>query len=305
MSARSSSVRSLVWIGGPISPKMFRLLVLFASLTAVLGEGVVLESAYGNEDMAAQATIVREGFVYPGGQIGYGGAGYSYSARAPIYEGVGKFEGPFIGGAGVGGGAGGIGGGAGGIGLQGGYYPQLIGGAGIGGAGIGQGGGIGLEGIQYGGYGVGGGVGGGAGGIGVPVYIQQPKFIGSGIGVGGGAGLGGAGGAGVGGAGIGYGAVGPVAFGAGGGEYINKNVYDEGKKELKDLQFQNSQGKKGEEYEAGQQGFKQGQTAVKDVKGDSGYYSGEEGGKKLNEDEKQYYGGRQFSQEGKHITYLT
>lgn len=84
-----------------------------------------------------------------------------------------------------------------------------------------------------------------------------------------------------------------------GGQYLDKSAFEEGQKQLKDLQYQNAQGRKGEEYQQGAQGYKQGQQALKDVKGSSGYYTGEEGAKKFNEDAKNYYGNRHYNQEGK------
>lgn len=260
MSARSSLVRSLAWTGGLNSLKMFRPLTFLALLAAVLGEGVVLESQYGNEDMAAQATIVREGFVYPGGQIGYGGSGYSYSAKTPLYGSLGA---PYIGAS------------AGSLGLGGQVYypppPQYYGGAGQD---------IGLESIKY--------LSGGAGGLSLPPpSLYQPKYSGVSH--------------------LSYAPIAPIApigYGGEGGEYVDKSVYDQGKKQLKDLQFQNSHGRKGEEFQHGQQGFQQGQQALKDVKADSGYYSGEEAAKKLAEDAKHYYGNRHYNQEGRMLGRL-
>lgn len=165
------------------------------------------------------------------------------------------------------------------LGFQGGYLPIGIGGGGIGGGGIGIGG---------------GGFGGGG------------RFIGRGIGGAGGfyPGLVGAGGIGLGGAGIGIGGgggggyIGGGGIGIGGGEYIDKSAYSGGKKNANDLHYEKADGKKGEEFEHGQGGHHQGKTAIKNVKGDHGYYSGEEGGKKLAEDEKKYHGGKQYNQEG-------
>lgn len=154
---------------------------------------------------------------------------------------------------------------------------------------------------------------GGAGGVVTPVVIPSyqvkpgiaayggPVYFG---GAGGGSGgIGGAGlvGGGLGGGGIrgGGGFIGAGIGPVGGGEYINKNIYGADKKELKDAHYENTHGKKGEEFEEGQEGFKHGKTAVKDIKKDQAYYSDEEGGKKLAEDAKVYEGGHHYNQEGK------
>lgn len=157
-----------------------------------------------------------------------------------------------------------------------GYYP-----IGIGGAGGGFGGGIGA------GRFIGGGGIGGAGGF----YPGIVGIQGAGIQ-----------GAGIGGAGIGIGGVqgliGGGGIGIGGGEFIDKQAYNSGKKNANDLHYEKANEKKGEEFEQGQNGFNQGKHAVKNVKGDSGYYSGEEAGKKKAEDEKAYHGGKLYNQEG-------
>lgn len=252
-------------------------LVLPAIVLASAWGQEVSKKVYGNQDMFAESTIVRQGYAYPGlgGEgIGYGSSiGYTNKFTAPFY-GPEKF-GPGVGFA------------------QGGYYP---------GPGIKYGyqqGPVGFEyagpiGPKYGGgylteekYPVGFGiqpklvpivpkvpVGIGAGGLGYggPGYVGGPGFVGAGP-------------------------VGPIGYG--GGEFINKNVYGGGQKELKDQHFEKSHGKQGEEFEEGKEGFNHGKVAVKNVKGDSGYYSDEEGGKKLAEDEKKYYGGHHYAQEGK------
>lgn len=158
--------------------------------------------------------------------------------------------------------------------------------------------------IPFQGYypiGIGGAGGGFGGGIGAGRFIG-----GAGIGGAGGfyPGLVGAGGIGIGGAGIpiaggGGGFIGGGGIGIGGGEYIDKQAFNSGKKNANDLHYQKANEKKGEEFEEGQGGFNQGKHAVKNVKGDSGYYSGEEAGKKKAEDEKAYHGGKLYNQEGK------
>lgn len=162
-----------------------------------------------------------------------------------------------------------------------GYLPIGVGGIGIGGAGAGAGG-------------FGGGIGAG-------------RFIGAGIGGAGGyyPGLVGAGaGIGIGGGGIGLGGAGYHHLGGIGGEYIDKSAYSGGKKNLNDLAYEHAQGKKGEEYEGGQGQVHHGKAAVKNVKGDSGFYAGEAGGKKLAEDEKAYHGGKHYNQEGNIFNFI-
>lgn len=158
--------------------------------------------------------------------------------------------------------------------------------------------------IGVGGVGIGGGAGGFGGGIGAG------RFLGGGIGGAGGyyPGLVGAGaGIGLGGAGLGIGGAGLVGGGGGylggiGGEYIDKSAYSKGNKNLNDLAYEHAQGKKGEEFAAGEEKAHHGKAAVKNVKGDSGFYAGEAGGKKLAEDEKAYHGGKHYNQEGKTTT---
>lgn len=215
---------------------MLRPLIFLASLAAVLGEGVVLESTYADDDMAAEATIVREGFAYPGGHIGYGSSGYSYSAKTPLYGSLGAIQS-----------------------LPPPYQHQYISEQPI-------------ESIKY----IGG----------APSYIPPPpppqslygpKFVP-----------------------VSYAPIAiPIGYGAQGGEYLDKSAFDEAKKQLQDQQFRSAQGRKGEEFQHGQQGYQQGQQALKDVKADSGYYSGEEGAKRLAEDAKNYYGNRHYNKEGK------
>lgn len=158
-------------------------------------------------------------------------------------------------------------------------------------------------GAYSGGFGGGAGIGQGGfypgGGIGLGKFAGGGFGQGGGLGYGGGIGLGGIGGGGIGGGGFGGGAgIGLGGFG-GGGEYINKDIYEGGKKGLNDYQFAVKDGKQGEEFEEGANGFKQGKAIVKDIKGDSSFYSGEDSGKKLAEDGKQYYGGKHHAQEGK------
>lgn len=221
---------------------MLRPLIFLASLAAVLGEGVVLESSYADDDMEAQATIVRDGYAFPGGHIGYGSSGYSYAAKTPLYGSLGAIQS-----------------------LPPPYQHQYIGGQD-------------LESIKY--------LGGGPSSYyppppppPPPQHLYGPKYVSSvpsyaPIAI-------------------------PVAYAPQGGEYLDKIAFDEAKKQLQDQQYQSAQGRKGEEYQHGQQGFQQGQQALKDVKADSGYYSGEEGAKRLAEDAKNYYGNRHYNKEGK------
>ncbi|KAJ8939982.1 hypothetical protein NQ314_010921 [Rhamnusium bicolor] len=165
--------------------------------------------------------------------------------------------------------------------VEGGYYPSDIGGI-SGGSGeflgeegvVGYGGGFGGAGISRG-IGLGGAyTGGGYGGIG---YGGGIGHIGGG-GFGGGIGIGGH---------HGY-----------GGEEIEKSEFSEGKKNLEDGHFEKNFGKKGEDFNHGEEGFSKGEVVAKDIKGDSGHYSNHEGGKKIFEDGKEYHGGQHFNKEG-------
>ncbi|EEZ98972.1 keratin, type I cytoskeletal 9 [Tribolium castaneum] len=154
--------------------------------------------------------------------------------------------------------------------VEGGYYPGAMG---MGGMGLG-----------YGGYG--GGIGMGGAGM-----MGAGKFIG---------GMGGAGmmgGAGLGGAGL---VAAPLLHHGYGGEFIDKNVYSGEKKNLNDEAFEKASGKKGEEFNAGKEGFTKGVAAVKNNKGESAYFNDAKGAKKMAEDGKAYYGGQHFDKEGKH-----
>lgn len=86
-----------------------------------------------------------------------------------------------------------------------------------------------------------------------------------------------------------------------GGEYVDKQIYNEEGKKLNDDSFLKAGGKKGEEISHGKEGYAQGKVALKDSKGDSGYYSEEEAGKKNVEDGKSYHGDQHHSQEGNYI----
>ncbi|XP_066252872.1 uncharacterized protein [Euwallacea similis] len=186
--------------------------------------------------------------------------------------------------------------------VEGGYYPAesgLVGAAvapvgigiapggigGVGPVGFGVGGGIGGIGGGYGGIGLDGGVGQiGVGGIGYGGHIA-PHFIGAGPGIGA-VGLGGGG----------Y--IAPIVHGYG-GEEVAKNEFSEGKKNVEDAKYEKAHGKKGEETSHGKEGYSQGSEAVKDVKGEEGYYSDKAGAKNVVEDGKQYQGGQSFNQDGK------
>lgn len=218
---------------------MLRPLIFLASLAAVLGEGVVLESKYADDDMTAEATIVREGFAYPGGHIGYGSSGYSYAAKTPLYGSLGAIQS-----------------------LPPPYQHQYISQQPI-------------ETIKY---------------LPAPSYIPPPppppqslygpKYVSS--------------------VPVSYAPIAiPISYPPQGGEYLDKSAFDEAKKQLQDQQYHSAQGRKGEEFQHGQQGYQQGQQALKDVKADSGYYSGEEGAKRLAEDAKNYYGNRHYNKGGK------
>lgn len=173
--------------------------------------------------------------------------------------------------------------------VEGGYYPSDIGG--IGGGNIGGGGG----GFGYGGYepNFGGGLHRGGFGLGL-----------RGAGIGGGyhQSLGGIGGLGYGGyhgGGVGQ-YISPIYNqGYGGGEVIDKNAYSGEKKNLNDESYEKASGKKGEEINHGKEGYSQGVNAVKNNKGESGYYNDQQSGKKLAEDGKSYHSGQQFDQQGK------
>ncbi|RZB66657.1 hypothetical protein BDFB_013764, partial [Asbolus verrucosus] len=192
------------------------------------------------------------------------------------------------GGAGIGGAGLGYGGYGGGIGL---------GGAGIGLAGaglgagklIGGGAGLGGAGLGYGGYG--GGIGLGGAGIGLAgAGLGAGKFIGGGAGlIGGGAGL------------IGGGAslIGAPLLHGYGGEVINRNVYSGGDKKLADGVFEKASGRNGGEFNAGNAGYTKGIAAVKNNKGESGYFNDAVGGKKIAEDGKTYLSGQHFDKQGK------
>lgn len=165
------------------------------------------------------------------------------------------------------------------------YLPIGVGGIGVAGAGAGGGFGGGIGAGRFIGAGIGG-----AGGY-------YPGLVGAGAGIGiGGGGIGLGGGAGIVGPGIGAGG---GYLGGIGGEYIDKSAYSKGNKNLNDIAYEHAGGKKGEEFEAGQGHAHHGKAAVKNVKGDSGFYAGEAGGKKLAEDEKAYHGGKHYNQEGK------
>ncbi|KAG5874891.1 hypothetical protein JTB14_024317 [Gonioctena quinquepunctata] len=108
---------------------------------------------------------------------------------------------------------------------------------------------------------------------------------------------------------VGYGGQGFIGGGAGlvglggqhgyGGEANEKQDFSEGQKNVNDERYEKNQGKKGEEVNYGDSGYSRGEVALKDVKGDSGYYSNVDGGKKIYEDGKEYNGGQHFNKEGK------
>lgn len=245
--------------------------VVFLGLVVLASaEEVARKAMYGNQDMFAESTIVRQGYAYPG--IGSEGIGYR-SSIGYTTGGAGPFYGPEK----VGG--------FGGIGLaQGGYYPGLEGGIKyayepVGPVSFGY-----QQPIipKYGGY---------LTEEKFPVPIVAPKvpiiYAAPPVSYANAGPIGGA--------------IAPIG-GYGGGEFVNKNIYGEGQKELKDQQFKKSYGKEGEEFEEGKEGFNRGNTGIKEVKSDSGYYSDEEGAKKLAEDAKNYYGGHHYNQEGKFLT---
>lgn len=129
-----------------------------------------------------------------------------------------------------------------------------------------------------------------------PVY--KNSYVGSpnvGGGFGGGYISGGSAGAGVSG-GAGFGGWYPHA-----GGYTDKKFYDSENKKAGGEGFHKSEGSKGESGQHGSEGFTEGQVAVKDVKGDSGYYKGEGGDKKVVSDGKTYNGGQHYNEEGKQI----
>ncbi|KAL3278971.1 hypothetical protein HHI36_016489 [Cryptolaemus montrouzieri] len=188
--------------------------------------------------------------------------------------------------------------------VEGGYYPyegeinEGLGRFGSGYSKLGYGPEIGKFGGIGAGYGAGiskfGGLGNGYGGYGVGGYGGY------------GAGYGSYGAHGIGGP-LGYGpevGLGPRYFaapyhGGYGGEIVDKNVYSGGKKNVVDENYEKLSGNKGEEISGGQEGYNHGKAAVKNIKGDSGYYNEEEGGKKLFEDGKNYHGAKHYAQEGK------
>ncbi|KAK9878814.1 hypothetical protein WA026_003652 [Henosepilachna vigintioctopunctata] len=175
--------------------------------------------------------------------------------------------------------------------VEGGYYPHDGFGGGISQGGLGSYGpgfggagynsGIGKFG-KIGGYGY-GGYGGGYGGYGGG--YEGPGFAGQ---IGYGPGFG---------AGPGY--VGAPFHGGYGGAIVDKNIYSGGKKNIIDENYEKVHGNEGHEINGGQEGYNHGSTALKNIKGDSGYYNEEEGGKKLFEDGKNYHGAQHFNQEGK------
>lgn len=97
-----------------------------------------------------------------------------------------------------------------------------------------------------------------------------------------------------------------------------KSEFSEGKKNVEDAKYEKAHGKKGEEVSQGKEGLVQqnhiytklihtykkpsryssGAEAVKDVKGEEGYYANKAGAKNVVEDGKQYQGGQQYNQEG-------
>lgn len=82
------------------------------------------------------------------------------------------------------------------------------------------------------------------------------------------------------------------------GGYVDKKYYDNENKKVDGEKFEKAQGSKGESGQHGSEGFNQGQVAVKDVKGDSGYYKDEEGDKKVVSDGKSYQGGQHYNEQG-------
>lgn len=252
---------------------MNKLLFTFGLLSLVSAESVTTKSAFGNQDMYAESTIVQQGYAYPGiGRQGFGASSIGYArAASPVYGSVEKFP-AFAGGfeATQGGG----------------FYPRGIK--------------YPYEGVEPEKFAY-GGIEPKYGGfvtpiVKYPIYEFKPK-AGVGFGYGGPIYTGGAE---LGDVGIGYGGavLGYGGAGLGGGEYINKNTYGGGKKELKDSHYENLHGKKGEEFEEGQEGFNKGQAAVKEIKKDQAHYSNEQGDKKLAEEAKEYGGGHHYSQEG-------
>ncbi|CAH1155231.1 unnamed protein product [Phaedon cochleariae] len=83
-----------------------------------------------------------------------------------------------------------------------------------------------------------------------------------------------------------------------GGESVEKSDFSESGKKSNDERYEKGQGKKGEEVNHGEEGFSEKEVALKDVKGDSGYYSNVDGEKKVYEDGKKYSGGHHFNNEG-------
>ncbi|KAJ8972709.1 hypothetical protein NQ317_014743 [Molorchus minor] len=102
-------------------------------------------------------------------------------------------------------------------------------------------------------------------------------------------------GPGIGGGGIGFG--GYENIGRLRGRRDEKEVFNGGNKNVEDDRYEKAYGQNGAEVNRGQEGFSKGQVAVKDVKGDAGYYNNEEGGKKIYHDGKQYEGGQHFDKQ--------
>lgn len=83
-----------------------------------------------------------------------------------------------------------------------------------------------------------------------------------------------------------------------GGEYFDKNTYEDENKNVNDGRFEKASGTAGESFDRGQEGFAHGNIGAKNIQGDSGYYNNFDGGKKVIEDGKSYQGGQHFNEEG-------
>lgn len=91
----------------------------------------------------------------------------------------------------------------------------------------------------------------------------------------------------------------PVVEKAHGGEFIDKKVYGDEKKNLKDVKYEAGEGKQGEELEESEEGYKKEKAAAKNAKANAAAYVEEEKAKKLAEEGKQYEGGKHLNKEGR------
>ncbi|CAH1155233.1 unnamed protein product [Phaedon cochleariae] len=113
----------------------------------------------------------------------------------------------------------------------------------------------------------------------------------------GGMGMGGMGMGGMGMGGMGMGGMGMGAMGMGGSEMGGTSM-EGANKHFNDMIAKKSFGKQGGQFDQGMSGFSKGGGLIKDVKGDSGFYSGIKGMKNMFEDGSVFKGGQYFGKDG-------